>query len=118
MENKFRNEKEIQLGEKTILLRPTFANLSTVESTIGPVASIAVKISEAKKASEAQIPLVNLCTIIHLCQADKKMTIEEVFDLCVEEGYPSVKRQVMEFLIIITAGKKQLATLEQPEKKT
>jgi hypothetical protein len=104
--NKFRNEIQFELAGETIILRPTFNNLAKTETALGPIASIAIKMADAKKPEEAQIPISSIVQIFFHNQNDEnKKSLDELNDLCLDAGYLFCKQKVMEFLLVVTGGK-------------
>lgn len=140
MENKFRNEMEIKLGGETILLRPTFENIAAMESFVGSVAWLGWKFSRGvrvgadgkaikqnvitEEAIKAIPTLSDSAKIIYYnqaaCRADdptqKKFSLEEIWDLVLQEGTPVVKHITM-YLAGVTAGSKAMVVAEDAEKK-
>lgn len=115
--NKFRNEKKIVLDEVEILLRPTFANLATVEGEIGSIAGLAIKISTAKDEVSSHLSLSLIAKFFYLMQADKKYSLDDIFQLVLDEGYQSCRVQLLQFFILLTAGKKGMEKIEQAEQE-
>lgn len=119
--NKFRNEHEIELAGEKILLRPTFENMAAMEQAVGSLLYLAVKFSGGLKKGgqiERSMPSMTECAqIIYHCQAEKKLTLEETFDACMDHGL-SVTRPVLEFLTKCSAGNKHQQDLTPDEKKS
>lgn len=129
MENKFRNEMEIVLGEHKILLRPTFENIAAMEANVGSVAylgwkySRGIRVDKDGKADKGSLnsadavkalpPMSEAAQIIFYNQAAtkaddptlKKYSLEEIWDMVLQRGSPVV-RDVFVFLGRITAGSK------------
>lgn len=110
--NKFRNEKLVKLGEAEILLRPTFKKIAQTEFKLGSIAGIAIKVSGEDKIN-SQFPISMIAEIFFINQAEEKYSLDQIFDLVLEEGYQSCRAQVLEFLVLITAGKKVNEQLQQ-----
>lgn len=100
MENKFRNELEVTLSGEKILLRPTFENIANMESNVGSIAYLAWKFSRGvtvqgdgtTKPNEDMIKsfpsLSETAQIIFYNQAEKKLSLEEIWDLILKNGNP------------------------------
>lgn len=131
MENKYRNELEVKIGGETILLRPTFENIAAMEENIGGLSYLAWKYSRAtgKDGQAKALPGLTECAkIIYFNQAatkpddptQKKLSLEEVWDLVSKEGV-AVITPVLTFLGRITAGQKEDSEpkeLSESEKKS
>lgn len=145
MENKYRNEMEINLAGEKILLRPTFENIAAMESNVGSVAWLTWrysrgvkfkdgKVDKASMASEAAIKAIpslsETAQIIYFNQAalnptdatQKKYSLEEIWSLVMAEG-AKVTGQIVLYLGRITAGNKseditELKDLTEAEKKS
>jgi hypothetical protein len=115
--NKFRNEKKITLGEVEILLRPTFANIATVETELGSIAALAIKISSGKENSDSQVPINLIAKFFYLMQVEEKYSQEDIFQMVIEEGYQSCRIQLLQFFILLTAGKKSMALMDQAQQE-
>ncbi len=140
MENKFRNEMEIKLGEETILLRPTFENIAATEQTVGSISWLGWKYSRGVTIKDGKVnvgdramsslpPITESTRIIYLNQAatkpgddtQKKLTLEEVWDLVQMEGSLKVGNLVVTYLSKLTAGNRAIDKTEAPteaEKKS
>lgn len=129
MANKFRNELEIKLGSETILLRPTFENLSAMESEVGGIAYLGWKYSRGvglgkKEVSEEAIKsfptLTETAKIIYHNQlatdpddsTKKKFSLEEIWDMVLVEGAACAKHVVL-YIAKITAGDKMRDSTEE-----
>ena len=102
MENKFRNEIEISLGDEVILLRPTFENIAMTETHIGSISYLAWKFSRGVRMGDdgkvdpkslnseetiKSLPsLTEISQVIYYNQADRKFTLEQVWDLVMGSG--------------------------------
>jgi hypothetical protein len=127
MENLARNEMLITLGEEKILLRPTFENLSAMESKLGGIAWLAYKFGRGLDMDTMKIDpgvsarnmptLGEAAQIIFFNQAEKKFTQEEIFDLCLDQGI-SVCAHVVLFLGRMSAGNKMQRGLSDRQKKS
>lgn len=141
MENKFRNEMEVEIGGKKILLRPTFENIAAMESNIGSLAWLTWKFSRGTKFTEdgkldreslrseeaiKSIPsLTDSTKIIYYNQAAHgdsahvKYSLEEIWDLVNKTG-ATVAPQVVIYLGRIMAGNKAVEKEEisNDEKKS
>ena len=87
--NNFRNEMIVELGDEKILLRPTFQNMSEMESNVASVAYLAYKFSRGMRAQDGakesegakSLPsLTEAAQIIYYNQAEKKFSLDEVWD--------------------------------------
>ena len=130
MENKFRNELEIEVAGTKILLRPTFENIAAMESNVGAVAWLGWKYSRGhgtKDAAKSIPPLTECAKIIYFNQAatdpqdatQKKFNLEQTWDLVLQAGAPVVK-DVMTYLARLTAGNKSVdgEAVSEAEKKS
>lgn len=118
--NKFRNEFQVELAGEKILLRPTFENLAAMEQAVGSLLYLAVKFSKgmSAQATMATTPTMTECAqIIYHNQAEKKFTLEETFEKCMDHGL-SVTKQVLEFLTVCSSGNKHQQDLTPDEKKS
>lgn len=123
MENKFRNEMEIEVAGEKILLRPTFENMALMETQMGSIGWMVYKYGKNVDSSstEAQLmqslpPLTEAARIIHIMQAEKKFTIEQIYELCLAEGI-KIGAQIMLFLVRCTAGNKMQKEPSEKVKK-
>lgn len=127
MENKFRNEMEVKVGGETILLRPTFENLAAMENAMGGVAYLAWRFGKgidlesrtvnAEASAKAMPTMSETAQIIYFNQAEKKFTLEEVMQLCLDEGV-RVCTVVVPFLVRVCAGNKLQAEPSERQKKS
>lgn len=140
MANKFRNELEVKLGGVDILLRPTFENLSAMESDIGGIGylgykfSRGVRLENGKLKEDTETAIKNLPTLTEAAKiifhnqaatdpndsTKKKYSLEEIWDMVLIEG-ASVSRQVMKYVVLLTAGDKNRSNvdeLNEEEKKS
>jgi len=105
MANKFRNELEIKVGDVNILLRPTFENCANLEAGLGYGLPML-----AWRLSKQQMPsMTDVAKVIYFCQAEKKLTLEQVWDLVMSEGV-SITTDILRFTAQITAGDKTAST--------
>lgn len=127
MENKFKNEMEITLAGEVILLRPTFENLAAMESKLGGVAYLAYKFGQGidietgnidqLKSAKAMPSMTETAQIIFYNQAEKKYSLEEIYDLCLDEGVRVCAKAVL-FLVKMTAGNKLQKEPSKRQKKS
>lgn len=127
MENKFKNEMEIKVGGEKILLRPTFENLAAMETKMGGLAYLAFKFGQGididtktvdqLKSAKSMPSLTETAQIIYYNQAEKKFTIEQIFDLCMDEGI-KVCAQAVLFLVKCSAGNKLAKEPSEKQKKS
>jgi hypothetical protein len=118
MENLARNEMLIELGAEKILLRPTFENLSAMESKLGGMASLTFKYAknvdgfddvskiDVEKMSKSFPSFSEATQIIYYNQAEKKFTLEQIHELVMETGVKGLV-QVVTFLVRATMGSKK-----------
>jgi len=120
--NPFRNEYELSLGGKKILLRPTFDNIAATEAAIGSISYLGYKYSlghrAAKEAREKGVmlkaedyaktmpALSEMALIIFHNQAEKKFSMEEIWDLVQLEGIGFTNHLVTYISGITTGGDK------------
>lgn len=126
MANKHRNEMEISVGSQKILLRPTFENISNLESDLGSISYLSykfgkgfdiqtLKINQSEAIKNAPT-MTETTKIIFHCQAEKNFTIEEVFELCQDEGI-KICMKIVEFLGRIAVGNKMQKEPNARQKK-
>jgi len=113
MANKFRNEMVVKVGDVEILLRPSFENCANLEAALGyGLPSLAFALAKQKLPT-----LTEVAKVIFFCQAEKKLTLEQIWDLMMVEGVAS-STQVLIFIGQITAGDKtQVAPTDSELKK-
>lgn len=136
MENKFRNEMTITLGDEKILLRPTFENVAAMEANVGSVSWLGWKFSRGVRLGKDNKPesidmeatvrslpsLSETAKIIYFNQAvtkegdpsAKKFSIDEIWQFVMDAGTPATK-QVVQFLARITAGNRAMDDEEVTE---
>lgn len=112
--NNFRNEMLVEIGTEKILLRPTFQNMSEMESNVASVSYLAYKFSRglretgANKENEAAKSLPSLteaAQIIYYNQAERKFTLDEVWEKIISSGNtPKIMVQVTIFIGKMLAG--------------
>lgn len=142
MENKFRNELEIDLGGQKILLRPTFENIAAMEENVGSVSYLTWKYSRGIRFKDGKVDKNSLnmetavkgipslsesAKIIYFNQAAvkhddptlKKYSLEEIWDLVLIDG-TAVAQKIIVYLGRITAGNKaqEIEELKEEEKKS
>jgi len=112
MANKHRNESMIKVGEVEVLLRPTFENCANLESALGyGIPMLAFNMMNKKLPG-----LTEVAKVIYFCQAEKKHTLEEIWDLIMIEGIGS-STQVLHFIGQITTGDKTQVAVSESELK-
>lgn len=99
--NQFRNEMEIELAGVKILLRPTFSNIASMESDVGSVSYLVWKFSrgvqnqnkptganpkEMEEAVKYMPSMSEAAKIIFHNQAEKKYSIDEIWELVLKSG--------------------------------
>ena len=117
MANPVRNEKEIQIGDLKILLRPTFEAIANLEAHVGPISDFAVQMSKARLPK-----LTDMAKIIFHCQAsvegrEGKLTLEEIWDAVMQDGI-NISVPVLSFISVVTAGDKTKVDLTENQKKS
>lgn len=125
MENKFRNEKEIEMAGEKILLRPTFENIASLEATAGSLAYLGWKFSRGLSDGKNMPGLTDFAQIIYHCQAatkdgdptKKKYSLEEIWDLVQQTGIVLLK-PLTEFMAQVTAGDRKVNELSERQKKS
>jgi len=121
---------EIELAKVKILLRPTFENIAAMEENVGSIAWLGWKYSRGIGTKDAvkSIPSMSeVAKIIYFNQAatkaddvtQKKFSLEEIWDLVLQEG-AGVSSKIMLYLGRITAGNKadEIEGLSETEKKS
>lgn len=105
MANKYRNELEITLGGEKILLRPTFENIANLEGNLGfGVPTFAYRLHKISSKSEAP-SMTEMAKVAYHCQADKKFSLEQIWDLCMIDGV-AFSAEILKFVSQITVGDK------------
>lgn len=125
MENKFRNEMEIELAGEKILLRPTFENIASLEATAGSLAFLGWKFSRGLSDGKNMPAMTDFAQIIYHCQAAtkegdptrKKYSLEEVWDKVQQSGV-MLLRPLTEFMARVTAGDRAVNELSDRQKKS
>lgn len=126
MENLARNEMLVELGAEKILLRPTFENLSAMESKLGGLAYLTFKYAKGVDMSGGKMPSIDemaksfpsyseATQIIYYNQAEKKFSLEQVHELVMAEGIKACV-QVVSFLVRCTTGSKSAPTARAKKK--
>lgn len=116
--NTFKNEYKVKLGEKEILLRPTFDNIAALEGDLGGLSWLAWKFTQGARTMPSQTECVKI--IFHsqaLKEGEGHLSLDEIFDLVMDEGLAIVK-PIMEFLTIVTAGNKLAPEMSDKQKKS
>lgn len=123
MENKFRNELELELAGEKILLRPTFENMAMMENALGSISYLVFKYGKnlAADLTESSMmqslpPLTHTAQIIFFNQAEKKYSLEEIYEKCLTEG-AKCGAQVLLFLVRCTSGNKLIKEPSEKQKK-
>lgn len=127
MENKFRNEMLLTIGGEEILLRPTFKNIAAMENAMGGVAHLAFKFGKGVDADTKKIDaelsakslpsITDAAQIFFFNQAEPKFTLEEIHELCLQEGIRVCVQAVL-FLVRVTAGNKMAPQPSERQKKS
>lgn len=121
--NKLKNEYILKLGEKEILLRPTFSNLTHVESSVGSLTYIAYLITAGSKDPKKTLSFTDVAKIVYFCQANKKvdgspeLSLDDVWELIQEAGAFRVYGEVSIFISQVTAGNKNAPEVPESVKK-
>lgn len=123
--NKLKNEYEVKLGEKVILLRPTFEALANVEGSLGSLAYLAWKFAASRNSPKHSIAFTDLCQIIYLCQAGKnredankpEYSLEDIWELMQSHGAFKVLSDITIFISMVTAGDRTAPDLSEAVKK-
>jgi hypothetical protein len=123
MENKFRNELELELAGEKILLRPTFDNMALTENALGSISYLIYKFGKTlspdlDKLSMMQSlpPITTSAQVIFFNQAEKKYSLEQIYEKCLDEG-AKVGAQVLLFLVRCTSGNKLIKEPSEKQKK-
>lgn len=123
MENKFRNELELELAGEKILLRPTFENMAMMENALGSISYLVFKFSKnlASGVNETSMmqslpPITDTAQIIFYNQAEKKYSLDEIYQKCLDEG-SKAGAQVLLFLVRCTSGNKMVKEPSEKQKK-
>jgi len=111
--NPLKNEKIVDVGGEKILLRPTFENCANLEQALGfGLPMLAYNLAQKKLPN-----MTDLAKVVYFCQAEKKLTLEQVWELVLKDGM-AVATQVLEFVAIITAGDRSQPELTDSQKKS
>lgn len=123
--NKFRNEMEVKLAGEVLLLRATFENLQAIESSVGSLPFLANKflsgVAGGKGSIEEKIKknmpsTTETALILYHAQAEKKFTLEEVFEKMMSDGALKYSTQAFIFISGACNGNK-FADEPTPEEK-
>jgi hypothetical protein len=124
--NPVRNEYEISVGGEVILLRPTFQNIAAMENAVGGLNYLAWKFSRGSIGKQINVErlvkdlpyMTELAQVIFYNQAEKKFTLEQIWELVKAEG-ADLTIPVSKFLGRITAGSNRTVEgLDDAEKKS
>lgn len=128
--NKFKNEQVIKIGAEEILLRPTFENISNLESKMGGVQYLAFKYSlgvtaKANLDKVKNLPSISDCAlIIYFCQAkqnpqdpqEKEFSLEQIFEK-IQGNLKNIPAECLMFLGKMLSGNKMAVDLSEKVKK-
>lgn len=109
-----RNETEIEIAGKKILLRAEFSNLQKFERAVGGIG-----IFMAPIAKTGMINLTDAALLIHHMQASEntvKYSLDECFKMVLEKGV-TVTKDLMQFVSMLTAGNKRVDQMGDEQKK-
>ena len=119
--NQFKNEHELEIAGKKILLRPDFEALANVESFVGALAWITWKMTVGNKIPKEMLKTTDVAKIIYFCQAAEegkgRLTLEEIWELMQEDGALLVYSNVIPFMSKMTAGNKNATEMSEGSKK-
>jgi hypothetical protein len=124
--NPVRNEYEITVGGEVILLLPTFQNIAAMENAVGGLNYLAWKFSRGSIGKQINVErlvkdlpyMTELAQVIFYNQAEKKFTLEQIWELVKAEG-ADLTIPVSKFLGRITAGSNRTVEgLDDAEKKS
>jgi hypothetical protein len=127
MENKYRNEMEIELAGEKILLRPTFENCAAIESSHGSLAWLGWKFSRGIRELKNMPGLTDVALLIYHMQAasdpddanKKKYSLQEIWEKVQANGMTiPLMNKLIEFLARTTAGNKMANEPSENQKKS
>lgn len=122
--NPARNEVVVKLAGQDILLRPTFENLASIEAELGGLPYLAQKFGagvdlakpNALELAKSLPGITEAVKIIHLAQAEKKFSRDEIFEMTMKGNSLVASRAALHFVMICVTGNK-LAEEPTPEEK-
>ena len=109
-----RNEMEVEIGGKKILLRADFDSLRKFEQAVGGMGAFIKPI-----ATTGMINLTDSVLLIYHTQAPEnsvKYSQDECFSLVMSEGM-AVAKKLMVYVAMLTAGNKRVDGLGDASKK-
>lgn len=97
--NALRGEAQFQLGERPVLLRPSFENLVAAEEEIGSLFAL------VERASEGALTLSEVSTLIwHCMDTDPRPAREEVGKAVLKQGLIATTQPVRAILSEVLQG--------------
>ena len=126
MENKYRNEMEIELAGEKILLRPTFENCAAIETSHGSLAWLGWKFSRGERDLKHMPGITDMALLIYHMQAasdpedssKKFYSLQEIWDKVQVTGMKPLFPKLIEFLARTTAGNKLANEPSENQKKS
>jgi hypothetical protein len=127
MANRFKNEIEITLGQEKVLLRPTFENLSAMESNIGAVVWLSWKFSKAGssqdmgEATRSMPSFTEMVEVIYYNQTERsenggrRLSKERIWELMQDEGV-SLVGPITKYFTGIMSGNKHMSPTSAEKK--
>jgi len=122
--NKFKNEKLFKIGSLEILCRPTFENMQAFETYVVNLNKLQWNVftagKDGKKMAEALLTTTQAALSLFHLQAEKKFTLDQIWDACLEHGPTKVVADVTPYCLLL--GSKEidadkLKEISEEEKK-
>lgn len=108
-----KNEMELKIADKTILVRATFDSLQKFERAVGGIGAFVAPITRT-----GMINLTDAALLIYYTQAPenvKQLTKQECFDLVMSVGL-EISKDLMIWVAKLTAGNKKVDGLSDESK--
>ena len=97
--NALRGETQFELGDRVILLRPSFENLVAAEEEIGSLFAL------VERASEGALTLAEVSALLwHCSEADPRPSREEVGQAVLKNGLINTTKPVRAILAQVLQG--------------
>ncbi|MEE4537248.1 MAG: gene transfer agent family protein [Erythrobacter sp.] len=97
--NCIRGECELHLGDRTVLLRPSFENLVAAEGEVGSLFAL------VERASQGTLTINEVCALLWHCIADDpRPSRDEVGEAVIEQGLIATTKPVRAILAQVLQG--------------
>lgn len=99
--NALRGETQFHIGERTVLLRPSFENLVAAEAEIGSLFAL------VERASEGSLTIAEVCALVwHCIESEPRPSRDEVGQAVLENGLIETTKPVRSILAQVLQGQK------------